>query len=168
MTDTNFLGIPVEGDVNHNRRSRKEQKGQADLRTILLPLLNHPNVEAVRWEQYTPYFNDGDVCEFSVGEPEYKFAGVNEDAGDYEDGFVDPDYSSHPVVVGLIGTRKYDREAREFVTTPGSDPGLTEAVHAFKEIASGSYDDLLLEAFGDHARVLVTGEKITVDFYEHD
>jgi hypothetical protein len=34
-----------------------------------------PDVEAVRWQQYTPYFNDGDTCEFSVHDPEVKFKG---------------------------------------------------------------------------------------------
>lgn len=27
-----------------------------------------PWLEALRWEQYTPYFNDGDPCNFMVGE----------------------------------------------------------------------------------------------------
>lgn len=31
-----------------------------------------PSLTAVRWDQYTPYFNDGDTCEFSVHSPEYQ------------------------------------------------------------------------------------------------
>lgn len=26
----------------------------------------YPEVETISWTQYTPYFNDGDVCEFNV------------------------------------------------------------------------------------------------------
>lgn len=168
MTETNFLGIPVEGEVNHNRRSRTEQKGKDELRSVLQPLLDHSAVEAVRWEQYTPYFNDGDVCEFSIRDPEFKFAGVPEGAGDYGDGFVNALYTDEAVVVGLIGSRDYDSATRSWVTTEGSDPALANAVKEFAEIASGAFDDLLLESFGDHAQVTVTAEKITVDFYEHD
>jgi len=34
----------------------------------LVPKLfeNFPLLESVQWDQYTPYFNDGDTCEFSI------------------------------------------------------------------------------------------------------
>ena len=28
----------------------------------------HENVESIRWNQYVPYFNEGDTCEFSIDE----------------------------------------------------------------------------------------------------
>lgn len=31
----------------------------------------NPTVKAVKWTQYTPHFNDGDACTFSVHEPEF-------------------------------------------------------------------------------------------------
>lgn len=30
----------------------------------------HSNVESIRWTQYTPYFNDGESCEFGVNDIE--------------------------------------------------------------------------------------------------
>lgn len=33
----------------------------------------HPEVEAIKFRAYTPYFNDGDTCTFSVGEADLKF-----------------------------------------------------------------------------------------------
>lgn len=33
-------------------------------------LEKHPVVQKIMWTQYTPYFNDGDECVFSVHEPE--------------------------------------------------------------------------------------------------
>jgi hypothetical protein len=33
----------------------------------------HPNVDAVRWTQYAPSFNDGDPCVFSVHDPEVRY-----------------------------------------------------------------------------------------------
>jgi hypothetical protein len=32
-----------------------------------------PHIEAIRWQQYTPGFNDGDPCTFSISELEVKF-----------------------------------------------------------------------------------------------
>jgi len=29
----------------------------------------HPDVQAIRWDQYTPYFNDGSPCVFRVCDP---------------------------------------------------------------------------------------------------
>jgi hypothetical protein len=42
-----------------------------------------PEVEAVQWTQYTPYFNDGETCEFSVHEKYFILVG-DEDPDDYE------------------------------------------------------------------------------------
>ena len=36
----------------------------------------HPDVKSIKWKQYTPYFNDGDACTFSVHEA-YVFTGAN-------------------------------------------------------------------------------------------
>lgn len=35
----------------------------------------HPKLEWVAWQQYTPFFNDGDVCTFSVGDLYYRLEG---------------------------------------------------------------------------------------------
>jgi len=37
---------------------------------------NNPLIEGVRWHQYTPGFNDGDPCTFSVTEPAFRFSDV--------------------------------------------------------------------------------------------
>lgn len=43
----------------------------------------HPIVNEIFWTQYTPYFNDGEACEFSVNEAYFILEG-DEDADDYE------------------------------------------------------------------------------------
>lgn len=50
----------------------------------------NPTVQAVRWEQYAPYFNDGDPCVFGIYAPQFRIFGISDDAkrnGDYEDGW---------------------------------------------------------------------------------
>lgn len=49
---------------------------------------DHPEILAIRWTQYTPTFNDGDPCVFSVSEPMFKFRNEEDDEDEYlEDGF---------------------------------------------------------------------------------
>lgn len=38
----------------------------------------NPGITGVVWTQYTPYFNDGDTCEFSVHEATFTNAPVDE------------------------------------------------------------------------------------------
>lgn len=46
----------------------------------------HPTLKCVRWSQYTPWFNDGEACEFSV----HGWEAVQHDDG-VDDGELDPD-----------------------------------------------------------------------------
>ncbi len=60
------------------------------------------SVNAVRWTQYSPHFNDGEPCTFSVNEPYFDVEGVDEDSegwySDYEDGFYSCDYRNKDAV----------------------------------------------------------------------
>lgn len=47
---------------------------------------NTEGVTAIRWRQYTPYFNDGDACIFGVRGFYIKLDG-DSTGGDYNDGF---------------------------------------------------------------------------------
>jgi hypothetical protein len=99
---------------------------------------SHPELVAVRWNQYTPYFNDGNTCEFGVGGLAYKTTSTPEDAGDLEDGF---DYAwgnESPLLVSLGEFRK------------------------------GFIDEVLLAAFGDHVEITATRDGIEVEEYSHD
>lgn len=50
-------------------------------------ILKVEGLEAVNWKQYIPSFNDGDACEFGLGEVTFKFQTID-DEGDNEDGFL--------------------------------------------------------------------------------
>jgi len=87
MTDLT-INRPIEGDINVRTRSQKEQGTAAEFLAALDTILNVEGVEAVKWDQYTPYFNDGEPCEFSVYDYSVKYAS-DDLSGDGEDGFVD-------------------------------------------------------------------------------
>lgn len=59
-------------------------KSKQYLEAVVLEFLDkYPIVEKVYWVQYTPYFNDGEACEFSVHGICFSIFG-DEDANEYE------------------------------------------------------------------------------------
>lgn len=100
----------------------------------------YPDVKALGWTQYTPYFNDGDACVFGYGEMHVCFGDSDptDTFYDWEDG------------------EMYGDTKKKF-------PLIAE----FNSVLSRS-EDMLLEMFGDHVSVTVTPEGIQVDEYEHD
>lgn len=167
MTKTvrNFLGIPVVGDITAGS-TRVEQKPIEELQPILQAVLDDPTVIEFGWHQYTPYFNDGDPCEFSV---RGLWVRTDADADVENDGWeLDVENSDHS-----IGQRpgKWDDVARKYTKLPyeGSDEARHDRVHALDSaIQGGAFENVLLDAFGDHALITVRRDGIDVEFYEHD
>lgn len=111
-------------------------------------MLENPNIEAVRWAQYTPYFNDGDTCEFGVGELYFKLVGGDPEAGDDGDGFQ---------YLSAYTARKEGYIEQDWFKA------LNELSAALE-----SSEEELLAAFGDHVRVTVTQSGVDIEEYEHD
>lgn len=105
----------------------------------------HPEITAVRWRQYTPYFNDGDPCVFRLCSIYFRSPGWDEDGGDYSDGFCD-EYD---------GAFKALPEA-----TRDACRALSEALNA--------NEDVLEAVLGDHVRVTATAEGFDVEEHAHD
>lgn len=139
-----FAGRAVEGKITAGV-GVKEQHPESEFTEALDAALSAEGIEAVRWEQYTPYFNDGDPCVFRVsGDVMVKMAGADEDSGDYEDGFA------------------WGYELAD------NNPARASVTAFEKVIDSGHHNVLLVEKFGDHAQVTATKDKFSVEFYEHD
>jgi hypothetical protein len=169
---TNFLGIPVEGDITRPE-TRKAQKPLAELEPLLRAVLDDDTIVQFGWRQYTPYFNDGEECVFSahglwvrtVDDP----AANDDDDYDTEERY-EVDYG-HPTLGELHRAWVGVHPNREYVVTgyTGPDQARLERCLALdKAIDSGEFDDVLLEAFGDHADIAITRSGITVDHYDHD
>lgn len=110
----------------------------------------HPALESFGWTQYTPYFNDGDVCKFRVNSYDPTINGLDEEEL-YEQG----------------GT-KWDHKANKEIKLhePTAVYLCSEPVQEFLE----SIDEDTMEAlFGDHAEVTVFRDGQTeVEQYDHD
>src|SRR6478736_1430716 len=85
--DLKITGRSIEGDITSGRRHRTPQLGAQEFLAAIDKVLALPNVDSLRWRQYTPYFNDGEPCEFDVHEVGAKVVGGEEDGGDYSDGY---------------------------------------------------------------------------------
>ena len=111
----------------------------------------NPSIQAVVWSQYTPYFNDGEECVFSVNTP--KFVRENFD----EENLLNPyEYEDEDTYKSLSFWRK-----------PDSIDSIELNCYDFSKFIQ-SNDELMKNVFGDHAVVYLTRDKGVVEEYSHD
>ncbi|WP_155387394.1 hypothetical protein [Catellatospora paridis] len=165
MSHTSFLGIPVEGEIT--RSDRVPQRPLSELRPLLTAVLDDDAVVEFGWQQYTPYFNDGDTCVFGAhsfwarttsdaARDDWRVLGVGKYSG------------RHPTLGGrcLSNRGTYPRAELPY---EGDEQERYERIRALADgVWDGEFDDVLLEAFGDHATVTVRRTGITVEFYDHE
>lgn len=165
MTDNTFLGRKITGDVSHRYVRRiVEQHDPQEFLDAIDAALSVPGVEAVRWEQYTPYFNDGDPCYFSTRELRAQIEGLEGEDTDYGDGF----YCGYELSDWGPGATYDERMANAIYEVDGVN---TEAAYrALSDIGSiiDHHQSILQQKFGDPALITATKDGFDVDFYEHD
>jgi hypothetical protein len=167
----NFLGIPVEGDITQGA-TRVDQKPIEELQPILQAVLDDPTIVEFGWRQYTPYFNDGEPCEFSASGLWVRTNADKDVEDDYE---YELEMWNHPSL-GKVTTEWGDatdpETGRRVVvsqTYEGPDRARYDRCKALEQaIEGGAFEHVLLEAFGDHARITVQRTGIEVEFYDHD
>lgn len=187
MTDTLMIDRPISGDVDRGYKRTIEQKSATELLVVLDALLAVDGIEAVRWQQYTPYFNDGDTCEFSIYEPRVKlseeFGPIDEDSSDYGDDYLTtynlysygdvgpkPPYSRWNDSAGRQlseeWSNKFYADSNRVQALNGKD--TTEVSAALDAINLDQFENVLKANFGDHAEVTFTKDGFDVESYEHD
>ena len=133
----------------------------------LFATLWETGVLGASWQQYTPYFMDGDPCEFRVSADEMPIHWSEV-----------PDLDGYESSAGHI---KYylnsveNRHGSLLEKQRYLDAGLTlEKVLAVEKITDAiarvlhGNEALLYAAYGDHVEITVTPDGVTVDEYEHD
>lgn len=118
----------------------------------------NPAVDGVVWTQYTPYFNDGEACTFSVGDPalilDRETAARLRPDQDFDE--TEEDYTpwDHPLCFESWDLREteFNQEKIGFGAVWGQIP-----------------EEVFLSVFGDHVKVtLMRDGNVTIDDYEHD
>ena len=168
MTTPTFLGIPVDGDIVRAER-KAQQRPLEELAPLMQAILDDDGIACFGWTQYTPYFNDGDPCVFSA----HAVWAARPEDGDFDKDRLDVLYSGH---LGSYEGGEWvpdpenpNRRIRVGAVYEGPDQARYDRCTALDAaIDSGQFDDVLLDAFGDHAEITVRRDGITVEFYEHD
>ena len=119
-----------------------------------------PQIEKICWTQYTPYFMDGDPCEFSVNDIGFYLSAKPISANHIHIGY-DSDVSEYEWEHG----KKWDGPAHEIVQNASE-----EELNVVRNLLTGirANEELMEYAFGDHAMVTVTKEGIEIEEYDHD
>jgi len=114
----------------------------------------NPRIEGVYWRQYTPYFNDGDTCEFSVGEM-YALAGPTSEDEQYDH---PEDRSNTFDDYGRYGDEAFNKEWAAEIKN----------FSKFNRTINQLPDDVFLQTFGDHSSITATRAGFDVEEYEHE
>jgi hypothetical protein len=144
---------------------QKQRALQKEFQTTAQALFNettkeffeqNPLVNAIVWTQYTPYFNDGDTCEFSVGCATF----TNSDGSEIRWGA----YTGEEEGVWLYGDDCYNDEENEIPAEVNT--ALCDSFD--RMIQSSEMEDVMKAMFDDHAKVIATREGFEVEGYSHD
>lgn len=117
----------------------------------------NPEVNVVGWRQYTPYFNDGEPCEFNCY-ASYAFVSNAKDYGQIEYG----EYNGEDESV-WISDGDYGDLNEELI--PQS---VLDNADALRSLLAKIDDSVFLDMFGDHVQVFATREGFDVQEYSHD
>lgn len=129
----------------------------------------NPEVYAFAWTQYTPYFNDGEPCEFGVNEIyAYKDTdAVREAINDNDTALYYGEVNESEDDEDVVNTRDrtYDSHAKKMVPVKlvQYEQNTADLIRALND-----FNDEFEYAFGDHVGVIVTRDGIDVQDYDHD
>lgn len=161
-----------------------EQKFREDFLDRIKPLFNkffdeNEEIGAICWTQFTPYFNDGDECVFSV--KDVYFTNLSnleqiETSGLIRYGEIDrSDIQDESIwVISAYSLRYAIKKHNKGDSVPKYYFGWDriknpDVVIKFSELLeSNTMKNVLKSLFGDHVSVIVTRDGITVEEYDHE
>lgn len=121
----------------------------------------YPDVYGIGWVQYTPSWNDGESCEFSVHEVNLYLTEDAYDEGDSDNDIFDGSWRRS----GLSA----DEQAR--VDAVGGEQRLREIIAHFEPVADfiEQMEDADMQLiFGNGSRILATKDDLTVEDYSDE
>lgn len=121
-----------------------------------------PDIKCIHWTQYTPYWNDGEECYFSVNDICYD---INRHDSNNDDD-IDYSYEGDRFVVDSYKPDPEDVE-EELKLYPNRD----QAIKNFKSIKTLIHsipEDVMQTIFGDHVEVFIDRDGVRTEEYEHE
>jgi len=120
-----------------------------------------PELESISWNQYTPYFNDGDETIFSSNTNYLKVNGE----------YADENNTLNPVIIENYGTWNREKrvyEGRVEKPNPNYNKTLSDAVDQMSEFLGIFDDDFYKSQFGDHVTVTINSNGVDTEDYDHE
>jgi hypothetical protein len=132
----------------------------------------YPKIKIVKWNQYTPYFNDGDPCTFRVDEifatnEDLKPSDIS-DEYDFEGYFVYNGKPSNWVYKEQGDHFKQMVESYEKASVEEDYEYYVNGWKEFVELLNSIPEDIYKSTFEDHSMIIVTKDGIEVREYDHD
>ena len=128
----------------------------------------NPGVTAIVWTQYTPYFNDGDTCEFRVNDATFTNAPDPENIRwDEYEGDEEGVWAATNVKYVLESDRDWYKATAEAIRKAGG-VDVASCDMMSKAICSSEMEDVMLAMFGDHSKIIATRDGFEVEEFDHD
>lgn len=146
-----------------------QEKSQALFKSITKEFFEkNPGITAIVWTQYTPYFNDGETCEFSVHEPVFTNAPDPENIRyeDYE-GEEEGVWTATNIKYVLESDRDWCKETADLIREKGG-VDIKSCTLMGNAINSSEMEDVMQAMFGDHVKVIATRDGFDVEDHDHD
>lgn len=150
-----------------------------DFAPMLQPLFEKSNgkIKSIGWTQYTPYFNDGDTCEFGInidypyvnGESVYDLEILNENKHVKITEENEEEVKKHSEKIGYRWLKNNTIGQGGYLPNENYDQELDSLVEEFKSVLSSIDDEFYKDLFGDHVIVTVhSNGTVETEQYEHD
>ena len=176
-------------------KEKMQRDGQEALKVAFKEFFEtHPEARAIVWTQYTPYFNDGDACEFGLGDFELKvdtskfsedlqkLIGYDEDDDKSDDEDVEKleyKYGEGDAAhrIELLEDTKENRENTKKNWSPTFGMTLRPLSESEKSIVVDfdklnkgcqQIPEVFEMIFGDHVEIVATKNGFDVHEFEHD
>ena len=146
-------------------------------------LAKYPYIEKIEWEQYVPYFNDGDACEFGLSEVSIYFNDSNEELNKaFAEALASDEWHTNYIesldnlgeegslsVVRFVdksypGARTHWSDKSKYYVSDFFYAGLKD-ISEDKKIIFSIPNEIFESIFGSHSIVIVTRDEIIVEEY---
>lgn len=119
----------------------------------------YPQLKSVSFHAYTPYFNDGDTCEYRVSLDYPLINGYDEHESDeYGDDSINIWKQSHEMLGYGVGAKP----------NPSYNPYAKQIINNVKAFFRAFEEEIYKDLFGDHVTITVTPNEVTTKTYDHE
>lgn len=125
--------------------------------------VSNPTIKTIVWNQFTPYFNDGDECVFSVNDMVFSTKEIDHIPDNPDEDNQGSDFQGD-------GLYDYQEINGKWIHVPieGEKFAQRKVFGEFHQLIRTLPDEIFMSVFGDHKKILATIDGFDVEDCEHD